>query len=192
MTLLNRDHTDRSRSDPAPRSESSREHSPRARPTSKSLAESSSEYSETESQNKIYSDSESESAFQVIDHSVTADEAFKQRLDKKRKKISEIDDHRARHIFRVANQKAARRSNPPPRKPKLYKCTTCSIYCNSPAQLHIHNHSRVHQKALTRRADSKTNTYCTICNRELGSKHDFDKHIKSAKHCAIAKRRRLA
>ena len=134
------------------------------------------------------SDSDSDS---VGVDSATANEISSRRLDKKRAKLTEIDDRRARHIFRVANQKEARRKNPPPKKPKLLKCNLCNIYCNSSAQLHVHNHSKAHRKSLTRKADKLANTHCYTCNRELGNKHDYEAHLRSEAHRIAHKRRRL-
>ena len=101
----------------------------------------------------------------------------------------DFSEHRARHIFRVANQRERRRANP--FKARVYRCKPCDRRFASRFQLLQHQDAGPHKRVVQRIADKKLDLCCRVCDLRFDSKHNSDEHIKGKRYRAAKRRHNL-
>ena len=105
---------------------------------------------------------------------------------------SPLSEFRARHIARVADQRARRRRNPPPRNRTVYTCRPCARTFTSRRQLSFHQTSGRHDRAVNRLHDLSANLHCRLCDLPFSDRHNFGVHNRSRIHFRNARREREA
>lgn len=103
-----------------------------------------------------------------------------------------LSEFRARHIARVAEQRARRRRNPPPRNRTVYTCRLCARSFTSRRQLSFHEASGRHERELNRLHDLAANLHCQLCDLPFADRHNFQLHNRSRIHFRNARRKQEA
>ena len=103
-----------------------------------------------------------------------------------------LSEFRARHIMRVAEQRARRRCNPPPSNRTAYTCRPCARSFTSRRQLSFHQASGRHQRTLNRLHDLSARLHCQLCDHPFADRHNFELHNRSRIHFRNVRRQQEA
>ena len=101
---------------------------------------------------------------------------------------SPLSEYRARHIARVADQRARRHRNPPPRLRTVYTCRPCARSFTSQRQLSHHKTSGRHARAVNRLHDLAARLHCTLCDLPFADRHNYEIHNRSRIHLRNTRR----
>ena len=96
--------------------------------------------------------------------------------------VFDLDEGRARNIYRVATQRERRQANPPRRRPRVYPCYPCARVFPSFRQRRAHEAGAPHRRTVAAAEYPKENLTCHVCERRFANGHDAGQHYSGTIH----------